>query len=167
MRFTAKRYGIHSLNLIYSDGLNSHGIFLAKEKDDIRKISFSNKELQKDLWNLPLAIYSSRLNPRIRSQSGNFMAYSLFTRPICLLDEQNNVEIAPEEKWIVKPDRFSYISLQKIQEFYLANFPKEKPFMLELRVPASEKEAIGIYLRKAGINKYRFYPELENLKLDI
>lgn len=35
----------------------------------------------KELAFLPLAIYTSRLNPRMRTQSGMFLAYNLYTEP--------------------------------------------------------------------------------------
>lgn len=49
---------------------------------------------------LPLAIYTSKLNPRIRAQSGLFLAYNLYAEPSLNGD-------------------YDYLSLERIQDYYL------------------------------------------------
>jgi len=117
--------------------------------------SFSNApNLSRELRHLPIAIYSSRLNPRIRAQSGQFVAYDLDTKPTW------------NPKWnsCRSTDLFRYMALNQIQETFLLHFPQEQPFLLQLNIHSSIKMVLGQELSCLGINRYRIYPELEHLE---
>ncbi len=114
-----------------------------------------------EVVNLPLAVHTSRLNPRIRTQSGQFIAYSPFALPVY---GPNEIDIYTDGKKM-RAQRFSYLSLLKIQQFFLDVFPNEHPFMYELRIDHRCKSEVADFLRKAGIARYRIYPELTHLKL--
>lgn len=113
--------------------------------------------LPDEILNLPIAIYLPRLNPRIRTQNGQFVAFSPFALPVYGRGECDKKEM--------EPDRYAYLSLRKIQDFFLKQFPEESPFLYELLIKEELKKSIGEQLRKAGSNKYNIYPELEHLKL--
>lgn len=110
-----------------------------------------------EVFNLPIAVHLSRLNPRIKTQYGQFVAFSPFALPVYGPNEIDDQSI--------QSDRFVYLCLRKIQEYFLEEFPKEEPFLYELRIKKDDKENFGLQLRKAGINKYDIYPELDNLKI--
>lgn len=116
-----------------------------------------------ELMNLPLAVHTSRLNPRIRKQSGQFVAYSPFALPVYKLGGDDVDD--PQNRKDIRARRFAYLSLLHIQEYFLRNFQDEKPFMYELRIRAGSKADIASYLRSTGISRYRIYPELTCLKL--
>ena len=118
---------------------------------------FSNGE---EVLNLPLAVHTSRLNPRIRKQSGQFMVYSYMSRPAYVKDEKED-----PKQYVRSADRFDYLALQRIQDYFLETFKKEYPFMYELRIHTDAKEELAAFLRSAGINRFGIYPELDNLKL--
>lgn len=167
----AKRYGIHSMNLIYDCNMKNAALRddSVKTKADLKTATFCTVHtLRIDLWNLPMAIYTSRLNPRIKAQSGNFLAYSVFTRPLCCKEEATKPRSAPEDNpnQIIKTDYFEYISLQEIQKFYLESFPGDGlPFLIKVIIPKGEKRALAQYLYHTGMNRFRIYPELDNLSL--
>lgn len=169
MRYTAKRYGIHSYNLIYNDGPNANESCLKsndiKNKENLKAASFAVPDLVGDLWNLPLAIYTSRLNPRIRTQSGNFLAYSIFSRPICFEQSTERAQCEDDKKANPKTEYFNYLSLMKIQDYYRQVCEDALPFMMTVVIPKGEKKRLADYLAHVGINKYRIYPELDNLSL--
>lgn len=114
----------------------------------------------KEVLNLPLAVHISRLNPRIRKQSGQFMVYSYMSRPAYVKGEKED-----PKQYVRSADRFDYLALQRIQDYFLETFKDEYPFMYELRIHADAKESLAAYLRSAGINRFGIYPELDNLKL--
>lgn len=171
MRYTAKRYGIHSMELIYAEGMKEAALRdnSVQTPADVKTATFSKiTTLRGDLWNLPRAIYTSRLNPRIRIQSGNFLAYSIFSRPVCCEKEQiDNKRSACLEYKREHPETapFNYLSLKEIQNFYLEEFQDGLPFLMEVIIPEGEKKPLAEMLYHAGINKYRIYPELDNLSL--
>ena len=169
MRYTAKRYGIHSYNLIYNDGPNANEACLKSNKiinkENLKDASFGNLDLVGDLWNLPLAIYTSRLNPRIKTQSGNFLAYSIFSRPICFEQSTERAQCEDDKKANPKTEYFNYLSLMKIQDYYRQVCEDALPFMMTVVIPKGEKKRLADYLAHVGINKYRIYPELDNLSL--
>lgn len=111
-------------------------------------------QVETELRNLPLAIYASRLNPRLRVQSGIFMSYNLRALPI-----QPEYGATGPITW---GDLFHYLSLESIQRFYLDHFDEE-PFMLKLSMNKNQKQEMGRILRSLGLNRYRVYPELEHL----
>ncbi len=171
MRYTAKRYGIHSMELIYAEGMKEAALRdnSVQTPADVKAATFSKiTTLRGDLWNLPRAIYTSRLNPRIRIQSGNFLAYSIFSRPVCCEKEQiDNKRSACLEYKREHPETapFNYLSLKEIQNYYLEEFQDGLPFLMEVIIPEGEKKPLAEMLYHAGINKYRIYPELDNLSL--
>lgn len=118
------------------------------------------KDFESEVLNLPLAVHTSRLNPRIRKQSGQFMVYSYLCRPAYAKHEKED-----PKKYVRSVDRFDYLALQRIQDYYLDIFPEEYPFMYELRIHCNVKATIAAFLRSAGINRFGIYPELDNLKL--
>ena len=120
-------------------------------------------DVAEEILNLPLAVHTSRLNPRIRTQSGQFMAFSPFSLPAYGPDS-NDID-DPKKEGAIRSYRFTYISLLRIQDFFLRSFPDQDPFLYELRIHAGSKADIANYLRSTGINRYRIYPELTHLKL--
>lgn len=115
-------------------------------------------EVAKDeLYNLPLAIYTSRLNPRLRAQSGMFLSYNLRSVPVW-----PQFAVNPDEA-IRSAKLFHYMSLEAIQRYYLSEFPFEDPFLLKLNIDKQLKRELGDMLRYLGMNRYRIYPELEQL----
>lgn len=121
-----------------------------EDEQDIYKASFEeikSLSLHKDPENilyLPMAIYASRANERVRAQSGMFMAYNIFTRP-------------SQKKY------FDYMALEKIQDFYLSKFSNTSPFLYSIRIDGSVKKEIAGWLKAIGVNKTMVYPELSNL----
>lgn len=116
-----------------------------------------------EVLNLPLAVHTSRLNPRIRTQSGQFMAFSPFTLPVYGPNSDDTDD--PQIKEKVRAYRFAYMSLLNIQNYFLKHFPDDDPFVYELQIQAGSKTDVANYLRSTGINRYRIYPELNNLNL--
>lgn len=113
--------------------------------------------LRKEIRNLPLAIYTARLNPRLRAQSGIFMAYNLRTLPAW-----NPLTVGePSAK------QFHYISLKAIQDHYLESFPDEQPFLIELVIHQDVKRELATTLHRLGLERYRIYPELDQLKYQV
>lgn len=119
-----------------------------------------------EIFNLPIAIHLSRLSPRIRTQNGQFVAFSPFALPVYgkTPDEDGNLVDEIDIKDI-ESNRYAYLSLRKIQDYFLKAFPGENPFLYELHIKEDIKKSIGEQLRKAGSNRYNIYPELDNLKL--
>lgn len=170
MRYTAKRYGIHSYELIFHDGPNKDKDLYEDQlkvptRGSLENATFATEGFAGELWNLPMAIYTSRLNPRIRTQSGNFLAYSIFSRPVCCEDECKDNRSEPDPDRKIKTDYFKYLSLTEIQKYYLEQFEDGLPFLIKVIIPKGEKKALAEYLYHVGINKYRIYPELDNLSL--
>lgn len=129
------------------------GMFLLgnlSNEQDLYKTSFekiTSLSLDKDPENilyLPLAIYASRANERVRAQSGMFMAYNIFTKP-------------SENKY------FDYMALEKIQDFYLSKFPMAFPFMYSIIIDGGAKKEIAGWLKAIGVTKDMVYPELSNI----
>lgn len=96
-----------------------------------------------DLY-MPMAVLTSRLNPRIRTQCGCFVAYNLYT-PQKPLEKQNQ----DKEK-----SGFEYISLEKIQE------KKSTTFMYQITIDKECCADIVQWLKALGISKENIYPEL-------
>lgn len=152
--YNKKRYGLFSLDVPDAEDVNlTRATKYLEFNGEPKNATLSQFELE--MWNLPLAVYTSRLNPRIRSQSGQFIAYSPFSIPV-YRKKGGDCSSA---------NRFSYLSLSKIQDYFLECFREEDPFMYKIKICAFVKNEIGRYLQKAGINRYRIYPELESIKL--
>ncbi|MEY8515915.1 FRG domain-containing protein [Lachnospiraceae bacterium 29-84] len=96
---------------------------------------------------LPLAVYTSRLNPRIRSQSGIFVAYNLYTEPSR------------------GADAYSYMDLEKVQKYYLETFEgrKKEKFLYKVIIDKKAAKEMAACLRRMGISKEKIYPELANI----
>lgn len=112
------------------------------KNERINELSVKGKEER--LLYLPLSIYASRTNNRIRAQSGMFMAYNIFTEP-------------SEKKY------FDYMALEKVQEFYLQQFKDESPFLYLIEIEGTRKEEIANWLKAIGVTKDIIYPELSNI----
>lgn len=97
-----------------------------------------------ELLYLPLAVYSSRANMRIRKQYGMFMAYNIFTPPSTL-------------------HNYDYMALEEIQNAYLEIFADAEPFMYKIEIKSGSKERIADWLKAVGISKDIIYPELSNI----
>lgn len=101
----------------------------------------SNKE--KYLY-LPLAIYSSRANARVRAQFGMFMSFNIFTP-------------------FGEKDNFDYMSLENIQKFFLMYFKDASPFMYKIVIRNNSKKQIADWLKSIGVSKHMIYPELSKI----
>lgn len=108
--------------------------------------------------NLPIAAYTSRLNPRIRAQSGQFMIFSPYTIPVL---RQN-----PPDKNALE-GCFDYVALDMVQKQWLSSHPDEKPFLLKLEISQPIKKQLGRQLRILGIKTSNYYPELANERFSI
>lgn len=105
-------------------------------------------------FDLPVAVYTSRLNPRIRAQSGQFVVYDPYTLPVF-----------PDTGVIEPKDLrgcYDYIALDKIQEKWLAIGKERRPFMLKLVISSRVKRSLAQQLRHMGIYTVKYYPELGN-----
>lgn len=156
--YNKRRYGIFSFDVPAEEDVNiSREIKYLKCAQPPSKATLDNFPME--MWNLPLAVYTSRLNPRLRAQSGMFLAFSPFSLPV--------YQYPPDAAFKPSASCFSYLSLLNIQKYFLNVFPNEKPFIYEIRILNHAKAVIGEQLKLAGINKYRIYPELENLDLGL
>lgn len=106
-----------------------------------------NKEKEKEIF-LPIAIWTSRLNPRIRTQSGCFVAFNLYTPP------DNNLE-----------SPYVYMSLDSIQERF-KNYFSNNMFMYQIVIDKSCCNEIAQWLRNTmGMSRSDVFPDLSQLKL--
>lgn len=101
----------------------------------------NGKEL---LFYLPLAIYASRANARVRAQHGMFMAFNV---------------LSP----LSRSGDFKYMALEEIQDLYLETFKGSSPFMYKIVIRSNCKEEIANWLKTIGICKDMIYPELGNI----
>lgn len=105
-------------------------------------------------FDLPVAVYTSRLNPRIRAQSGQFVVYDPYTPPVF------------PDAGVTQPTDlrgcYDYIALDKIQEQWLASGKGRRPFMLKLVISNHVKRSLAQQLRHMGICTVKYYPELGN-----
>lgn len=93
---------------------------------------------------LPLAIYSSRANMRIRSQYGMFIAFNIFTPPN-------------------KSEKFEYMALEDVQNAYLRICKDKSPFMFKIVIRNESKQQIAEWLKAIGVSKEMIYPELSSI----
>ena len=100
----------------------------------------------KELAFLPLAIYTSRLNPRMRNQSGMFLAYNLYIEPSL-------------------SNAYNYMSLERIQEYYMKESKAEnkRQFLYKIMIDKSNVKEIAECFIALGLSKERIYPELSNI----
>lgn len=104
---------------------------------------------QQEMAYLPVAVYTSRLNPRIRAQSGIFLAYNLYAEP------SKKVNSA-----------YEYMELERIQEYYLkqcSRSEKKVQFLYKIIIGKDGIKEIANALGKMGISKERIYPELSSV----
>lgn len=96
---------------------------------------------------MPIAILTSRLNPRIQTQNGNFVAFNLYTPP-------NQNTTVPEDK--DGKNLFQYVSLEAIQEKMI----KRGLFLYKIVIDTDCCSEVVAWLRSLGISKENIYPEL-------
>lgn len=96
---------------------------------------------------MPMAVYVSRLNNRIRAQSGNFLAYNIYTGP----DNKNE---------------FNHVDLEYIQKEYLKEYQKNEdtcPFLYKVIIKEAYRKEIAKWVKTFGMAKEKCYPELANI----
>lgn len=87
---------------------------------------------------MPMAIFTSRLNPRIRTQNGNFIAFNLYT-------PKDNTE-----------NPFQHCALENIQSKKLS----QGIFLYKIVIDKDSCNDIVRWLRTLGVSKESVYPEL-------
>lgn len=107
---------------------------------------------------LPVAYYCSRLSPRIRAQSGQFLAFSPNVHPY--IKKQTEGEAKTYEQRL----SFDYMALDEIQKQYLQGRAGRRPFLLKMVIPKEQCKELAGLLRLFGIKTMKYYPELTNLK---
>lgn len=95
---------------------------------------------------LPIAAYTSQLNPRIKSQSGIFLVYNLYA--------ERSLE-----------GDFSYLGLGEIQDYYLrqTHIFDSEPFLYKIIINKRNARNIALCFKALGLSKGRIYPELMNI----
>ena len=134
---------------MYILGSEEFDEFWRKEVFDIGKSAediFKSEPYLKQLC-LPMAVWTSRLNSRIKTQSGCFVAFNLYCPPI-----QSENDDSP----------FNYCDLQQIQKEYFNEINHE--FLYKIIINKSCCEEIVQWLKATGISRENIYPELERLK---
>lgn len=125
--------------------------FCIENEEEILKLL--NSDNYKDFF-MPLAVYTSRLNTRIKAQSGFFLAYNIYTPP--LTKEKG-------EKYENPQDAFDFVTLENIQERVLVSNPKDV-FLYKINVDSMCCKEIAEWLLCMGVSKPMIYPELEKIK---
>lgn len=138
-------------NLTVSYNADNYFMYLLgdEECDEQTVATYKGNEEDKHVWKfyMPMAIYVSRLNDRIRAQSGIFMAYNVYTKP----DEN---------------DEFKYIALENIQENYLNEYKEDRdtcPFLYKVIIKEDKRKEIAEWVKAFGMSKEKCYPELVNI----
>ena len=103
---------------------------------------------------LPRAVYTSKLNPRIKAQSGLFVAFSMLSQPALWEGETIRIE-GPNQRL------FYYQSMEALQEFYLRE-KKTYPFLFKITIRKNIRKPVGKVLYRFGMSKEKIYPELDN-----
>lgn len=144
--FQAYLLGDETFDDLYVDDLKKDGDYTGNElKKRFHLIS--------DLC-LPFAIWTSRLNTRIRSQSGIFVAFNLYTPP-----EKNKQGCG------IYNHAFDYMSLDNIQKRFHKDLKgDDSTFLYKIIIDRSCCEEVTRWLRGMGISRSSVYPELEGLK---
>ncbi len=136
--YNEKLYDAFLLGNMEYESANSYGY--------IREVELCGKE---EIAYLPIAVYTSRLNPRIRAQSGIFLAYNLYAEP------SSNFESA-----------YGYIALEMIQKYYFEKCKRKEgkeQFLYKIIIEKSGIQEMANALKKMGISKERIYPELSSV----
>ena len=117
---------------------------------------------EKIIARLPRAVYTSKINPRLKAQSGMFVAFSLLSRPMYPMGKS---EVDPKHRIKL----FEYESLDELQELYLKGNlasgsvrKNRNPFLYKIIIPKEMKKSLGKRLHWLGFSKERFYPEIQN-----
>lgn len=104
----------------------------------------------------PVPIVIEHTNPRIKAQSGVFIAYPLDASP---------------QSGVVGEERYKYVDLQQIQNQYnklIKSHQINGPFLFTIEVRKTAINSIREQLKQFNINSGKFYPELfklfENMK---
>lgn len=88
----------------------------------------------------PLAVWTPRLNHRIRAQSGSFVAFDVYT------------------------DAHNYKTLEAVQEDFLARDSSLTPFLYRIVIKKDGCKEIYDALKAMGFTRRFVYPELEQVK---
>lgn len=111
--------------------------------------------MDKELF-LPLAIWTSRWNPRIRAQSGCFVAFNLYMPP-----DLPPLDPSPSDPY---PNIFKYMSLDQIQDRFCRYFNGEM-FMYQIVIDESCCDEVAKWLTEGmGMSDSDVYPDLSKLK---
>ena len=147
---------IPNLSTKYNEYLYSMYILGTEKFDDFLRNQFGTVKKYVDKFKdninlkklcLPLAVWTSRLNSRIRTQSGCFVAFNLYCPPI--YESQ-------------KTTPFNYCELEQIQKTI---FKETEPrYLYKLIIDKSCCEEIVNWLKAMGVSRENIYPELERLK---
>lgn len=119
--------------------------------DNCGKWGFTDEDDKRWIFYMPLAIYVSRLNQRMKAQSGLFLAYNIYTAP----DENN---------------QFDYIALEEIQRKYLSYYNTKSdvcPFLYKIELDKNHRQEIADWTKAFGMSKEKCYPELVNVGMRI
>lgn len=143
-----------NLSLAYNEQI--YDMFLiGNEKDYVQNLEGFNEKISLDNgYNsiyIPLAVCTSRLNYRIRTQSGMFMAYNLYALPDRGMD-------------------YNYLDLEEIQQYYFSNFKESKeqgPFLYKIVLKREVCPDLADWLKAMGMSKEKVYPELDNVGLRV
>ena len=148
---TIAKYGGEIPNIAAKYNESIYDIFLlgnVKYETDTMYGNKMNMELKQgeEIAYLPMALYTSRLNPRLRSQSGIFLAYNLYAKPSIGND-------------------FSYLELERIQDYYLyrCECEKKEPFLYKIIINKDAAGEFADFLKMIGISKEKIYPELSSI----
>ncbi len=146
----AKQEGIPNLAVSYNFGNYDMYEFGNQmyNLDGVEKYDANDAEKNRWVYYMPLAVYVSRLNRRIRAQSGIFLAYNIYTGP----DE--------------KTDGFDYVSLESIQETYLERWKEDRtvrPFLYKIEIEETGRKKIADWVKAFGMTKEKCYPELSSV----
>lgn len=135
---------------------------LGKIKFDQKFTSYCKEQHEEECesitgYCMPVAIRTSRLNSRIRTQSGCFVAFNLYTLPQC-----DKFDIGEKNR------AFDYISLEEIQKQMLRDAglieKSDAVFLYKITIDNSCCEDVRKWLRGMGISRSSVYPELELYK---
>ena len=118
---------------------------LEKTELEDEEYKFAYNTDMRDLF-LPMAILTSRLNPRIRTQGGCFVAYNLYSPP----NELTKLPEGSSKSW------FEYLSLEEIQE----RKKEEAIFMYQLVIDKECCGEVAEWLKSLGVSRENIYPEL-------
>lgn len=132
-------------------GDSSFDQFYRLKKNDIAKELTDNESL-KELF-LPMAVWTSRLNSRIRTQSGCFVAFNLYS-PQNVLTSNGG-----------KP--YDFISLMSIQDRHIpqkGQNTSDRVFLYKIVIDKDCCREVVNWLRGIGVTAETVYPELEQLK---